>query len=173
MKIIFNPVILKFICASFLEFLYQLIFVNKTPLYNLKDLDLALKAKSEDVAYTDILSAIKFNFKEIEHLCFWDADNYSKINIGNGANYELVLICWEDSQQSQIHKHSENEAFTYVLKGELTEDIFDGGNSASTAGRSIVLNRTDISSLVNKSEKEHRFTNSYGGRSVSLHLYIR
>lgn len=147
--------------------------MSKQHIYNLKDLDLALKAKPENEEYTQILSAIKFNFKEIEHLCFWDADNYSKINIGNGANYELVLICWENRQHSQIHKHDGHEAFTYVLKGELTEDIFDESKKGSSPERSIVLNRSDISSLINKNEKEHRLTNSYSGRSVSLHLYIK
>ena len=88
-------------------------------------------------------------------------------------NYELVLICWENNQQSQIHSHEGRESFTYVLKGQLTEDIYNESKKTSKPERSIVLNRRDISSLINKNDKEHRLTNSYSGRSVSLHLYIK
>jgi cysteine dioxygenase len=147
--------------------------LNDTPIYNLKDLVKALKAKSEDVAYVEILGAIKFNFKDVEHLCFWDAEDYSKINIGNGDGYELVLICWENNQQSQIRGHNGQEAITYVLKGELTEEVFGVSNKNSNPEECIVLGRRAISSLINRQEKEHRLKNSFGGRSVSLHLYIK
>jgi len=147
--------------------------LNRTNIYNLKALDNALKAKVDEVSYVQVLSSIRFNFKEIEHLCFWDAEDSSKINICNGLNYELVLICWENNQQSQIHSHEGRESFTYVLKGQLTEDIYNESKKTSKPERSIVLNRRDISSLINKNDKEHRLTNSYGGRSVSLHLYIK
>lgn len=144
-----------------------------TPIYNLKDLVEALEAKSENVTYVEILSAIKFNFKDVEHLCFWDAEDYSKINIGNGDNYELVLICWENNQQSQIHKHSGREAISFVLKGELTEEVFDEFIKKTVPEETNVLGRRAMSSLINGRKKEHRLKNSFGGRSVSLHLYIK
>ena len=147
--------------------------MNRTNIYNLKDLDDALKAKSEDFTYAEILSGIKFNFKEIEHLCFWDAESYSKINIGNGSNYELVLICWEKNQSSPIHNHEEQEAYTYVLKGKLTEDVFKEVGVSVKPEKSKILARRDISALTDQQEKGHRLTNSYSGRSVSLHLYIK
>ena len=146
--------------------------MNKSHIYNLKELDEALKAKSENTSYTEVLNAIRFSFKEVEHLCFWDAESYSKINIGNGANYELVLICWENGQQSQIHQHDEHEAFTYVLKGEITEEIFKNPLKSLTPEKIKVLTKRDITSIINKGKKEHCLINSYKGRSVTLHLYV-
>jgi cysteine dioxygenase len=142
-------------------------------IYNLKELDDALQIKEEWTSYAQLLNSIRFNFKEIEHLCFWDAEDYSKINVGNGSNYELVLICWENNQGSKIHKHDGQDIFTYVLKGELTEEVFDGNKIEPDPERTTVLAKRDISSLENIENKQHRLTNSYSGRSVSLHLYIK
>jgi len=147
--------------------------LTKANIYNLKELDDALKIKEEYLPYTQLLNSIRFNFKEIEHLCFWDAEDYSKINVGNGSNYELVLICWENNQQSKIHNHEGQDVFTYVVKGELTEEVFGGMNIDSDPEKTTVLVKRDISILKNILNKEHRLTNSYHGRSVSLHLYIK
>ena len=161
---------MPFFC-NFCEIIFTIL--NKANIYNLKELDDALQIKRECTSYSQLLNSIKFNFKEIEHLCFWDADNYSKINIGNGSNYELVLICWENNQSSSIHNHEGCEAITYVLKGELTEDVFNGNIGGTQPEKTIILARRDISSLIDRKEKRHRLTNSYSGRSVSLHLYIK
>jgi len=82
-------------------------------------------------------------------------------------NNELVLICWEKEQQSLIHDHDLEEAWTYILKGELTEEIFED----SILTNKIELSTKNLSSLRKDNNKTHRLTNSYNGRSVSLHLY--
>ncbi|MGB0882777.1 MAG: hypothetical protein ACPGSO_07460 [Vicingaceae bacterium] len=148
--------------------------MDKIYIKNLKDLGLVLKSKPNDIAYDEILKSIQFNYKEIEHLCFWDADNYSKINVGSGLNYELVLICWEKNQQSTVHRHNCDEAFSYVLKGELTENVYQisNGNERSLM-HSLTLPQESVSSISNVGNKEHQFVNSYKGRTVSLHLYIK
>ena len=137
---------------------------------SLKDLIKSLKYGSEDKSNTEILKNIKFGFKEIEHLCFWDRDNYSKISIDKNGFGELVLICWEKDQQSPIHDHDLDEAWTYIIKGEITEEIYNSGNN-SQLEETIILEQTGISSIKSESNKVHRLINSFNGRSVSLHLY--
>lgn len=141
---------------------------NDSKIYNLKDLIGALKSKDE--SYSKTLNEIQFGFKEIEHLCFWDSDDYSKISIEKNELCELVLICWEKDQQSLIHDHDLDEAWTCVLKGELTEEIYSMDDS-STIENTIILSQKNISSIKGESNKIHRLRNSYNGRSVSLHLY--
>lgn len=144
---------------------------DKFNLYNLDDLKNALTAN--DSSYESILNRIRFNFKDIEHLCFWDADNYSKINIGEGKNYELVLICWEKEQHSPIHQHGYEEAWTYVLKGEITEKKYQpvNGSGCFNLDSEIKLDPRKFSSLRNNGI-QHELINSFNGRSVSLHLYV-
>lgn len=141
-------------------------------IFKLKDLISALQNKTDNTSYFEALSKIQFGFKEIEHLCFWDHDNYSKISIENNRDFELVLICWENGQQSEIHNHDIDEAWTCILKGELTEDVYGKiDNRTKIIENTSVLTQKDISSIKKDSNKVHRLTNSYNGKSVSLHLY--
>jgi cysteine dioxygenase len=139
-------------------------------IHSLKDLIIALNCSDKNHSNTAVLKEIKFGFREIEHLCFWDRDNYSKISIEKNEGCELVLICWEKDQQSPIHSHDLDEAWTYILKGELTEEIYNSSDN-SALENTIVLNPKDVSSIKKESNKVHRLINTFDGRSVSLHLY--
>jgi len=144
--------------------------LTESNIYTLKDLINALKNRSNNKPYSEILNKIQFGFKQIEQLCFWDKDNYSKISIDKNGFGELVLICWEKDQKSPIHNHTNNEAWTYILKGNLTEEIYTI-NDKDTVEKFISLKEKDFSSIKKESNKVHRLINSFDGRSVSLHLY--
>ena len=142
-------------------------FTENNAINSLKDLIDSLREEVGFKSYADVLKNIRFGFGEIEHLCFWDPDNYSKITIEKNGKYELALICWEKGQHSAIHNHDNDEAWTYVVKGELTEDVYEN----DTAKDSNVLKRRRMSALLSDESKQHRLSNSFNGRSVSLHLY--
>ena len=141
----------------------------KPKIYNLKNLTDALKNKQDAVSYMDIFSKIQFGFKDIEHLCFWDPDSFSKITIEKYDAYELILICWEKGQKSPIHNHEFDLACTYILKGELTEEIYSRTEPA-TLEETVVHPQKNFSCLKKESKKNHRLINSFNGRSVSFHL---
>lgn len=144
---------------------------TKSKIYSLKDLINSLKNKDTNNSYSEILENIQFGFKDVEHLCFWDRDNYSKIRIEEDEHFELVIICWEIGQQSPIHACKVDETWMYIVKGELTEEIYSEDIENPILGNTIVLSRKNISSIKKESNTVHRLTNSYNGRSVSLRLY--
>lgn len=149
--------------------------MKEVNIYNLTELTSVLKNTDKDCDYSKILSKIRFNFKDIEHLCFWDSDHYSKINIGEGENFELNLICWEAQQQSLIHQHLYEKSWIYVIKGEITEKIYNpinGSGNFNLNGETILTPRKSSHLAFNKS-LHHQLTNSNPTRSVSLHLYIK
>ncbi len=141
------------------------------PIYNLRDLTVALE-RLESRNCEQLLSKIRFNYKDIEHLCFWDADHYSRINIGSGKNYSVDLICWEKDQHSPIHNHSDDHAWTYVLKGQITEKLYTPINGEKFNFKEEVVLPQKNSSNLNSGEVYHELVNSFNGRSVSLHLYV-
>ena len=148
----------------------------KSNIYNLTHLTKALDDINDASDLSLLLNKIRFNFKDIEHLCFWDDENYSKINIGSGKNYELLLICWEKEQQSPIHNHEDTvESWSYLLKGEVTEKVFECNTDSEGFKllKETVLTNRKISSLKHTKNLYHSFTNSFNGRSVSLHLYVK
>lgn len=148
----------------------------KSNIYNLTDLTSALNDVSGKSNLPKLFGKIRFNFKDIEHLCFWDDENYSKINIGSGNNYELFLICWEKQQKSPIHNHDESiESWSYLVKGEITEKVFEQNEDSEDFKllKETVLSNRKASSLKHTKNLYHSFFNSFNGRSVSLHLYIK
>lgn len=142
-------------------------FMGNNSIASLKDL---IECLGDDVSYKSyggVLTNIRFDYSEIEHLCFWDQDNYSKITLEKTNRYELALICWEKGQQSSVHNHNNDEAWTYVVKGELTEVLFEDGIEVD----SKVLKKRKISTLIHHPHRMHQLTNSFNGRTVSLHVY--
>lgn len=147
----------------------------KSSIYNLTELTSVLKNAKNSLDYAKILAKIRFGFKEIEHLCFWDADNYSKINIGEGENFELNLICWEPHQASLIHPHLNEKSWIYVIKGEITEKIFqpiNGSGNFNLKGETV-LTPKKCSHIEFDKDIYHQLLNSNTTRSVSLHLYVK
>jgi cysteine dioxygenase len=142
----------------------------KPKIYTLKDLTETLKNKKDSDSYQEIFNKIQFGFKEIEHLCFWDSDNYSKIFIEKDNKYELVLICWEKGQKSPIHSHQFSLACTYILKGELTEEIYSQSDTSPILEKTIKHGHKNFSCLIKENKKNHRLINSSHGRSVSFQL---
>lgn len=147
----------------------------KSSIYNLTELTSVLKNTDNKLDYGKILSKIRFSFKDIEHLCFWDADNYSKINIGEGENFELNLICWEPHQESLIHQHHNEKSWIYVLKGEITEKTYlpiNCSGNFNLKGTTILTPRKSSHIEFDK-DIHHQLINSNATRSVSLHLYVK
>ena len=146
--------------------------MTNSNIYSLTDLTQALKTTSN---YEELFSRIRFNFKDIEHLCFWDADNYSKINVGDGDNFELNLICWEAQQHSLIHRHVNEQSWIYVLKGEIAEKTYqpiNGSGKFQLSGETLLTPRKF--SHINFGEQlHHELVNPSATRSVSLHLYVK
>lgn len=144
-------------------------------IYNLTELTSSLKNIDNKLDYGKILSKIRFSFKDIEHLCFWDADNYSKINIGDGDNFELNLICWEPQQESLIHHHLNEKSWIYVIKGEITEKTYEpisGSQNFKLIDETILTPRKSSHIEFDKNI-HHQLINSNATRSVSLHLYVK
>lgn len=46
------------------------------------------------------------------------------VNKGNGK-FNIIILCWSESQGSSIHDHSNAHCFFKMLDGELTETKFD------------------------------------------------
>ena len=133
-----------------------------------------LERDEKNYNYESIVSQLRLNFKDIEHLCFWDSDHYSRINIAIGKNYTIDLICWEKEQHSLIHNHQKDKAWFYILKGEITENLYLPMNNKKFNLKEVkVLSPKKTSHLNHGGSIYHELINSYNGRSVSLHLYVK
>jgi len=95
-----------------------------------------------------------------------------------GGRYNLMLLCWNESQGSSVHDHADAHCFMKVLSGSLREVRFawpkesaglEEGNLEQTGVTSLKTNEV---CYMNDSLGLHRVENeSHSNVAVSLHLY--
>ena len=122
---------------------------------------------------------VAFNMATISAIDFtphyqFSAKGYTRSLLYQSFACELVLICWEHGQKSGIHNHSGSDCIMCCLDGELRETLYMR-KSGQTDGRSVesvnIISPYHPSNI-NDRVAVHSIENVYGGRSVSLHLYI-
>src|SRR5687768_4707050 len=82
---------------------------GRAPLPDLK----ALMARCE-VTCEDVADCIRFSPR-----------TYQRIPIRGSDWYQAWVMCWRNGQRSPIHDHQGSSCVVRVLKGSLTETLFD------------------------------------------------
>jgi len=125
-----------------------------------------------------VMSSYKSNAEHWTKFAKFDRHRYTRnlVDSGNGK-FNLMILCWNESQGSCIHDHADAHCFMKMLQGELSEIRFDWPTS-STENESE-LKQLGTSKLllndvcyINDSLGLHRVENpSHTETAVSLHLY--
>ena len=124
-----------------------------------------------------ILSAYKSNPKDWEKYTTWDPHRYTRnlVDEGNGK-YNMMVLCWGESQVSPVHSHPNSNCFVKLLSGVMQETIFSFPSIESSKKLQIIketqFNRDDVT-YMHDSIGLHAMENpSHSEGSVTLHLYI-
>jgi cysteine dioxygenase len=137
---------------------------------NLSDL---IKNINENIHQKSNLKSIISEVKKYDDV---DWKNYVKIN-KNRYNKELVyknelfdiyIVTWNKKQKSSIHNHPEYGCVYKVLKGIITEYLFDP--NIETIIKTNKLNENDIG-YIHDNIGYHYIENNTDDISVSLHIY--
>lgn len=137
---------------------------------------------------TRLLENYKSNAKDWRQYAKYDPHKYTRnlIDEGNGK-FNVLLLCWAESQGSSIHDHSNSHCFMKCLDGELVETKYewpsktvdDQENSKSEhveremieKGRTV-LKKNDVC-YINDSIGLHRVENqSHTRPGITLHVYV-
>ena len=92
---------------------------------------------------------------------------YKKILIYDHPLFDVYVIVWNKLGASKIHDHSENGCIFRIIKGILSEQIFDKN---LVRLRRRVMGK-DIMGYIDNSNGYHKILNILDDYSVSLHLY--
>ena len=92
---------------------------------------------------------------------------YNKLRIFNNDFFDMYVITWNTNQKSPIHDHSQNGCCFKVLKGHITEHIYD--KNMECIGKNN-LKKGDMGSIHN-SKGYHSIMNAGDVISVTLHVY--
>jgi len=161
-------------------------FVNEkfiVPPKNLDELCAALRKVFDhdrvNVEYVKaLLSAYRSNPKDWKKYAKFDPHRYTRnlVDEGNGK-FNLMLLCWNESQGSSIHDHTDAHCFVKILDGNLTESLFDWPKNDSE--EESQLHKLQVNTYPKDGVTYicddmgiHRMENtSHTDRCVSLHLY--
>jgi predicted metal-dependent enzyme (double-stranded beta helix superfamily) len=112
---------------------------------------------------------------------FFSKNHYTRNLIFKNELFELMAICWEAGQVSQIHNHDNQNCWMAIPVGRLRVQNFRVLDQNKTTGycRLEPTNAVDIHRLepaeVDPVEPVHQVLNlaEFNERAVSLHVYSR
>ncbi len=120
--------------------------------------------------FSGLIESINLTDAELEKICKWQEDRYTRIRVYDTESLEAVITCWPAGSQGPIHNYELQQGWIKVLKGELYLEYYR-------------LFSTDIEAYGKKEIKEgeyaylndglgyHRFANRGDKPAIALHLY--
>jgi cysteine dioxygenase len=121
---------------------------------------------------TEELSCFDIELGDLsEHLHF-SPGTYKRNLVRAGAHYHAWLLCWRNGQRSPIHDHKGSACVVRVLRGTLTETLFEvapNGHVKATFSRDCLEG-----SLIGSEDSDiHQVSNLQAGDAdlVTLHVY--
>lgn len=136
----------------------------------LKQLEYNLNIGPGYDGYGQMVAAINFPEEEVERICFWLNNAYSRVRIYDTPSTEALITCWQAGAKSPIHNYQLQQGWIKVLKGSLELEYFDvSKGSAQLYGNQIIEEGQYV--YLNDGMGFHRFINNSNTQTVALHLY--
>ena len=129
----------------------------------------------------DFLESHPVDERSLEPYVFFSKNHYTRNLIFKNDLFELIAICWEVGQVSQIHNHHNQNCWMAIPSGKLRVQNFRviDQNAATWFCRLEPTDAFDIHRLmpaeVDPEEPVHQVLNlaEFNQRAISLHIYSR
>ena len=73
----------------------------------------------------DDLSRFEIDLDDLSHHLHFAENGYKRNLVRAAPNYHAWLLCWKNGQRSPIHDHTGSACVVRVLRGTLTETLFE------------------------------------------------
>jgi cysteine dioxygenase len=144
----------------------------------------AFATNEVNIDYVDtIMKNYKGNMKEWLPFVKFQPNKYTRnlVDTGNGK-FNLMILCWAESQGSSIHNHSNSHCFMKCIQGTLIETKYawpkdDDEEDENKEHPMHLISRTVLKegevAYINDSIGLHRVENpSHTDTAITLHLYV-
>ncbi|XP_064595967.1 cysteine dioxygenase type 1-like isoform X1 [Liolophura sinensis] len=152
----------------------------------IKELHVIFSSDRVDVDYVKhLMSEFKSVKKEWKKFAKFDPHRYTRnlVDSGNGK-FNLMILCWNESQGSSIHSHANSHCFLKVMQGSVKEEMYDWPENSERVAeieeevglkmipRETMIHESEAVTYINDSIGLHRVENpSHTEPAVTLHLY--
>lgn len=129
--------------------------------------------QSQTESFEEILIKYRLKTSDLEGFAYFHPNFYTRNLVYKDEQFEIILLCWNPSQKTPIHNHSDSDCWVYVVSGEIQEEIYEWNKQAETmvhSSKSVYLKSGDVN-YMNDSIGVHSICNPHNHRAMSLHLY--
>ena len=139
---------------------------------NIQEL-IQLLSESSKTHYNSILNSFDFDTIDFKAFESWSTKKYTRNCMYKDSQFELILLCWNEGQETSIHDHDGEDCWVYLLEVEMEEVFYalDDSNYLREE-RSTAITPHQLS-FMNDRIGFHKLRNSFNGKSMSLHLYAK
>src|SRR5262245_1724518 len=123
-------------------------------------------------ALTALLADLEIDWTKLQPYVIYSGRTYSRNLIKAGRHYNLLVLCWKNGQRSPIHNHAGSSCAVRVLKGVMTETIFEF--AANGHVKATVSHDMPAGAVIGSVDKDmHQISNLQAGDAelITLHLY--
>ncbi len=142
------------------------------PIKSIKELQEVMRDHDPNQGYLEIIRAMEIPYDEWERFFTWKEEGYTRNSVFKNDKYELLVICWEQGQDSPIHDYDSKEAWIHILRGQLKEEKFKKRDDGKIERVSTVTLGPHDFSFISGHVGLHRYVNTFESRTVSLHIYV-
>lgn len=105
-----------------------------------------------------------------KQFCSYCNEKYKRNLVKKDSNIEMLVLCWDDNQQSNIHSHPENGCIVKVLSGSIKEEVYRKFGEEMELTECNIPSNNDIM-YQEGNDGLHKITNISDGKTVTLHVY--
>jgi cysteine dioxygenase len=132
----------------------------------------ALEAPPPLGALTKELAELEVDWAALAPHLLYSARTYRRNLVKASRHYNLLVLCWKNGQRSPIHDHTGSSCAVRVLRGTMTETLFEfaaNGHVKPTLSRDV-----PVGSVLGSADKDmHQVSNLQAGDAdlITLHVY--
>lgn len=121
---------------------------------------------------TEWLRELDVSMDDVAEVARFSDERYQRNLLAQGPAYHALVLCWRNGQRSPIHDHRGSSCGVRVLKGTMTETIFDYAQNGHIVARSSsFLHEGEVCG--SQDADIHQVSNLQPGEAdlVTLHIY--
>jgi cysteine dioxygenase len=123
-------------------------------------------------ALTAELTNLEIDWSALEPHVLFSAQTYRRNLVRASRHYNLLVLCWRNGQRSPIHDHKGSNCALRVLRGNMTETLFEFAPNGHV--KPIFSRDMPAGAVVGSADKDmHQVSNLQAGNAdlITLHIY--
>jgi cysteine dioxygenase len=132
----------------------------------------ALEAPPPLAVLTQKLAELEVDWPAVEPHVHYSARTYRRNLVKAGRHFNLLVLCWKNGQRSPIHDHQGSSCAVRVLKGTMTETLFEFAPNGLVVP--ISSHDVPVGGIVGSVDSDmHQVSNLQAGEAdlITLHVY--